>query len=107
MQCIDVKSYMIHVKHCVCTKSTWVRTRNAALGATDFGGGYEMPGHGQWMQDYSFHCHHFKRKSTGKSWENPYVSPFFRGSCCMFMGVLCVSRVGKGCHQSTKGTCWA
>ena len=75
---IDVKSYMIHVKHCVCTKSTWVRTKKAALGATDFGGGYEMPGHGQWMQDYPFHSHHFNRRIMGKSWENPCF-PIFPG----------------------------
>ena len=39
----------------------------AASGASDFGGGYEMPGHGRWMQD-STHSHHFNRKIIRKSY---------------------------------------
>jgi hypothetical protein len=50
----------------------------AASGASDFGGGYEMPGHGRWMQDYPFHSHHFNRKIMGKSWEH-HIFPIFSG----------------------------
>lgn len=58
--CIDLKRWM-------STKPTG-SNKIAASGASDFGGGYEMPGHGRWMQDYPFHSHHFNRKIMGTSY---------------------------------------